>query len=36
MQILVLVRDSDTADLGQDPEIYIVISIPTNVDVGDP
>lgn len=28
--------DSDTADLGRNPEISVLISTPANLDVGDP
>lgn len=36
MQIPLPLKDSDKVDLGQDPEISILISTPTNFDVGDP
>ena len=36
MQIPLPFIDSDTGDLGQNPEISILISTPANLDVGDP
>lgn len=36
MQIPLPFMDSDTIDLGQNPEISILISTPANLDVGDP
>ena len=36
MQIPLPFIDSDTADLGQNPEISSLISTPANLDVGDP
>lgn len=36
MQVPVLLRDPGTVDLDQDLEMCILISTPSNVDVGDP
>lgn len=36
MQIPTPLRDSDIVDWGQDPEISILISTPTEFNVGDP